>query len=265
MATGTLVREGERVREPVSTLGKVSAASLAGSAVMLLYLMFGIIGVFIPPIAVFAVLGLIFAGVVMTGLRWAPLLSALFGIVLPVANAEGVAFELSRPDNPGFGPTVIILALCAVGVVAGVGSTIQNYRSSSDRRAPRWLAPALVGLTTFCVGVILMAGSVKAGASAGVSPETLASLPALVTKEFQFEQAEIRAKVGETVALRLENRDRAVHSFDIDELGVHAPIFVGEDSLALFRPTKAGTYTFYCAPHYNKATGEGMKGTLIVE
>ncbi|HWQ13566.1 MAG TPA: plastocyanin/azurin family copper-binding protein [Roseiflexaceae bacterium] len=39
----------------------------------------------------------------------------------------------------------------------------------------------------------------------------------------------------------------------------------GQDSLALFVAGQPGTYTFYCAPHYDKATGEGMHGTLIVE
>ena len=39
----------------------------------------------------------------------------------------------------------------------------------------------------------------------------------------------------------------------------------GADSLALFEAAKPGTYSFYCAPHYDKATGKGMQGTLIVE
>jgi plastocyanin len=72
-------------------------------------------------------------------------------------------------------------------------------------------------------------------------------------------------KAGETVALRLENADSEGHSFDIDELGVHALIPSGEASLALFKPTQPGSYTFYCTPHYSKETGQGMKGTLIVE
>ena len=69
------------------------------------------------------------------------------------------------------------------------------------------------------------------------------------------------------VALRLENTDGASHSFDVDELNVHALMPGGKSSLALFKPTKPGTYTFYCGipGHYNKATGEGMHGTLIVE
>jgi hypothetical protein len=55
------------------------------------------------------------------------------------------------------------------------------------------------------------------------------------------------------------------HSFDVDEFGVHAPIPSGQSSPALFKPEAPGTYTFYCAPHYDKATGRGMKGMLIVE
>ena len=98
-----------------------------------------------------------------------------------------------------------------------------------------------------------------------MSPETLASLPALTAANFTFSQPEIRVKVGETVALRLENADSEGHSFDIDEFAVHALMPSGEASLALFKPTQPGSYTFYCTPHYSKETGQGMKGTLIVE
>jgi plastocyanin len=72
-------------------------------------------------------------------------------------------------------------------------------------------------------------------------------------------------RAGELVALRLENADQAPHSFDVDELGVHAPIPVGQSGVAIFRPSAPGTYTFYCAPHFDKASGQGMKGTLIVQ
>jgi plastocyanin len=52
---------------------------------------------------------------------------------------------------------------------------------------------------------------------------------------------------------------------DVDELNVHAPIPAGQSGLALVNPARPGVYTFYCAPHYDKASSEGMKGTLIVE
>ena len=81
-----------------------------------------------------------------------------------------------------------------------------------------------------------------------------------------FDQTELHARVGETVALRLEDGDPSTpHTFTIDELGVDVPINPGQDSLALFRPTQPRTYTFYCAPHYDRATGQGMHGTLVVD
>jgi plastocyanin len=74
-----------------------------------------------------------------------------------------------------------------------------------------------------------------------------------------------RPSLHALLAFRLENADRAGHSFDIDELGGHAPMPAGQSGSALFRPATPGTYTFYCAPHHDKASGQGMKGTLIVE
>jgi cytochrome c oxidase subunit 2 len=126
----------------------------------------------------------------------------------------------------------------------------------------RSFSAALVGLAA---GAILVAAAAGSSENAGVSEAALAGLPALKTANFVFDQAEIRVKAGETVALRLENGDGVRHSFDVDEFGVHTPIPSGQSSLALFKPEAPGTYTFYCAPHYDKATGEGMKGILIVD
>jgi plastocyanin len=96
----------------------------------------------------------------------------------------------------------------------------------------------------------------------GVSPEALAQLPALVSGRNRFNQAELRARVGEIVALRLENSDTAGHYFDIDELNVHVAMPSGKPALALFKPTTPGTYTFYChVPGHREA---GMAGTLVV-
>jgi hypothetical protein len=43
------------------------------------------------------------------------------------------------------------------------------------------------------------------------------------------------------------------------------PIPPSGTGVAIFKPTQAGTYTFYCQPHYDKATGQGMHGTLVVD
>ena len=67
------------------------------------------------------------------------------------------------------------------------------------------------------------------------------------------------------VALRLDNADTSLHYLDIDEFNVHAPMPSGESSVAIFKPMQAGTFTFYCHPHADKAAGTGMVGRLIVE
>ena len=113
-----------------------------------------------------------------------------------------------------------------------------------------------------CIGAILVALIPQQGAAAGVSTETLTGLPALKTSNMKFDQAEIRAKVGETLALRLDNADSIPHSFDIDALNVHAPMPVGKPGLALFKASTAGSYTFYCGMPGHRESG--MVGTLIV-
>jgi uncharacterized cupredoxin-like copper-binding protein len=73
----------------------------------------------------------------------------------------------------------------------------------------------------------------------------------------------MRARVGETVALRLENSDGGAHSFGIDALNIHVPMPAGKPALALFTPITPGTYTFYCGvPSHREAD---MLGTLVVE
>jgi plastocyanin len=252
-------------RAPLAALGKLTVAGLVGLALTLIYLQVAMIGELIPPLAVFTMISLIVAGVVVVGWRWAPLLGALWSVFMIVGNADHMVYSLTHPaEFRGFVFVIFFLAVALIGVGAGIAATAQNYRGG-ERRAPGALPVALALLAGAAVGAILVATVAGSSVSAGVSPAALAGLPALKTANFAFDQAEIRAKVGETVALRLENQDTEGHSFDVDELDVHALIPSGQSSLTLFKPTAPGRYTFYCAPHYDKATGEGMKGTLIVE
>ena len=88
-------------------------------------------------------------------------------------------------------------------------------------------------------------------------------IPPITTPDFKLDQTQLTAKVGETVALRFENTHNAPHSFDVDELNVHVPAAPGQQSLILFKPTKPGAYTFYCAVPGHRELG--MEGTLVVE
>ncbi len=259
----TMIRSSART--PLAALGKLTVAGLIGIGLALIYLQVALIGMVIPPLAVFTGISLVVASVVAVGWRWAPLLGALWSVFIIIGNQAEIAYNLSHPTEVhGFAFTLFMLAVALIGLVAGIGATVQNYRSK-ERRTPRTLAVGLALIIGLCTGAVLAAASAVGGVNAGVSPETLMNLPALKAANFAFDQPEIRVKVGETVALRLENSDSEGHSFDIDAFGVHAALLSGKTSLALFKPTQAGTYTFYCAPHYNKATNQGMHGTLIVE
>lgn len=267
MATATMATPSRFGRKPVAALGKLTIVALIGAALALVYLQVMIIGEMIPPLVVFASLGVIFAGLVAMGYRWTPLLGTLFSVVLFAMNAEPMITALMNPaDFNMFTFMMLTLTALVIGIVAGIAATVQNYRhATNDRTTPRSLKATLIALVAIIAGALLVAAIPQKGVVAGISPETLQALPVLATKNFAFSQKELRVKAGETVALRLTNGDAESHYLDIDELGVDAPILPGKTGLAVFKPTKAGTYTFYCRPHSNKATGEGMIGKLIVE
>jgi plastocyanin len=262
----TMIASNTRTRRPLAALGKLTLAALVGMALAVVFIMIAMGGSIDMMGLAFSALPLIFAGIMLTGWRWTPALGTLIGGLLLAMVAPMVSFILADPGGPMFAPILLIVTLASMAVAAGIGATVQNYRRPvAERRAPRWLAAVLVGLAGLLVGTISVGMVPRASATTGISPEVLAQLPSLSAKNYEFNQKEIHVKAGETVALRLENGDAETHYFDIDEFNVHAPIPAGQNGLALFKPTKPGTYTFYCKPHSDKSTGQGMVGTLIVE
>lgn len=256
-------------RRRLTPLTRWTLAALVGVLPLLAYLQLGLIGGMNPPILIiFGVPALlILALITATRWRWAPLLATLYWSVLIILNIPFLQHDLVHPESFGtFVFSVIVLGLALVGGVAGVIATAQNFRSQAAREVgaetPRWFGAGVVAVIGLVLGASLVA-AIPRGGAAGVSAEVLADLPVVTAAGVRFEQAELRAQVGETVALRLENRDAAGHSFDIDELAVHVAIVPGEPALALFRPDVPGTYTYYCAvPGHREA---GMVGKLIVE
>src|SRR5262245_4751890 len=255
-----------RSRQPLATLGKLTIAALVGIALAVIYVLAAVFGGIDPMGLTFSGLPLIAAGVMLAGWRLTPALGALVGLLLLAMSGPMAPLVLADPGSSTFAPVLIVLVLSAVAVALGISATVQNYRrAAADRHAPRWLAAALVGVAGLLVGAVAISFVPRPDATTGISPQVLAQLPSVTAKNFEFSQTEIHIKVGETVALRLENGDSEGHVFEVDELNVHAPIPAGKQGLALFWPTAPGTYTFYCTPHYSKESGKGMKGTLIVE
>jgi len=260
-------------RQNLSALAKWTVAALVAGTLLLVYMQVFRVRAFMPPIALmFGVPALIFAALVAAVRRpWAPLLGALYWVLFLGANGRYVAYDLAHPESfPNFSFSVVLLMPALLGLAAGVGAAIQNYRAGAAtapdvhrQHIPRWFSLGLTALVALGLGAILVAAIAPAGANAGVSAETLAALPAFTAAHHHFDQAELRARAGETVAIRLENQDAAGHSFDIDEFDLHVSMPPGQPALALFKVSTPGTYTFYCGvPGHREA---GMVGTLIVE
>ncbi len=77
-----------------------------------------------------------------------------------------------------------------------------------------------------------------------------------------FDPAVIRIKDGEYFDIDISNVD-IVHSFDLDELGIHVNLGIGESKVIRVNVLEKGEYEYYCAiPGHREA---GMKGILIVE
>lgn len=263
--TAQVVNSDPQASAAPAPLVRLTIASVIGAALALIYLMVFVSGRLHPPLAAFVVLGLVSAGLAATRIRWAPLFCALFLIAILGMNLMRILAALGNPQEPSFAPVVAIVASVLAGVPAGIATGIQRLRGTAPA-APRWLGTALVGLAGLVVGAVAVAAiPVSGGLSAGVGPEALAALPAVEARDYKFTQDVYRVKVGQTAVLRLENRDNDTHTFTVDDLNLDVKMPARATSLAVFTPTRPGTYTIYCVPHYNKASGQGMKATLVVE
>jgi len=251
-------------KNPLPVLRMIIIGGLVGNVAVNVILQTLIVQALIVPLTIIMVLTLLTAGVCATRWRWAPLLAVLWVVVSVVPGLEPYTYNLTHPTETAlFVNTLLGLVLLLIAVVAGVATTIAERRQTAEVRTPGWLRGFLIGTATFVLGASLVAAIPPPNASAGLSAEMLAQLPALVSRRNTFDRTELRARVGETVALRLENSDTQAHYFDIDVFNVHVPMPAGKSALALFTPTTPGTYTFYC--HIPGHTEAGMAGTLIVE
>jgi plastocyanin len=252
-------------RTPLAALGKLTITALTGIAIMFIYFQAVLIKQIVMPLPILAGVALVLAALIAPGWRWTPVLGAGWSAFMIAGNLAHIRYDLQHPENTHlFAWNLVMLALTIIGVIAGIGATVQNYRHpAADRRTPPWLPWGLTATAALVVGAILVAAIPQAGNATSISPAVLDRLP-VVTLD-AYNGGEIRVKAGELAAFRLENPSTVGHSFDVDALNVHTAMASGSESLTLFTADKPGTYTFYCAPHYDKATGQGMHGTLIVE
>ena len=100
------------------------------------------------------IISLVVAGIAALRLRWVPALGALLCVLQLVEGAIFLGSMLTEPGSAAdFAFAALFFAITLVGLVAGVGATVQNYRAPRSRPfvdppAPRWAYPALLALVT---------------------------------------------------------------------------------------------------------------------
>src|SRR6266536_3518889 len=116
-----------------------------------------------------------------------------------VANALFFVPDLFSSGPNGLNLGHIIPSLVIAGIVA---SRFRWAPALGALYSALMLVDGYMFLTELALGGILSTAIQSGGVAPSVSSEVLAALPVLTAKDHLFDQPEIRARVGETVALR---------------------------------------------------------------
>jgi hypothetical protein len=262
-------------RQPLATLGKLTAAALFGSALAFAMLLLTILlatGAVVLPLLIVAVSLLLVAGIVATGLRWAPLLGAMVGLVTMIGGVftqQYFVYHLTHPAEVG--PFLMSLLICAFAVVAvctGIGATVQNYRDRA-RYAPRWLPTPMAALGGFVLGALLVALLVQATPAAS-STTSVNGVPVVHMGISNFAQSSVTIPKGSKLMLIDDGSYPHILSNGTWENNTHHPatevgapavqnLQVNGNSVEIGPFNTSGTFHIYCTIH------PGMNLAVIVQ
>ncbi len=259
-------------RQPLSAFGKLTIAALLGGAVSS-----GILALAIGypdnmALLIVTTCQLVAAVLVVTGLRWMPLLVVLLsGIFLyQISNQPFVIYHLTNPKGGGFFPFVLdilIIAFVLVTLGASIGATVQNYRQG-ERKAPRWLSSALTGVAGMVIGAIFIAAIGQTSAPTGTTYTN--GVPTVHMSAGNFSQSSVTLPKGSKLLLVDDVAVLHILANGNWENGVPKPekepgaptvnnVQVNSNSVEIGPFAAAGTYHIYCTVH------QGMNLTVIVQ
>src|SRR5215470_1934106 len=98
-------------RQPLAALGILTVLASLGQALALAGLML-VAGLIIPPLLILAVITLVVAGLVATGIRWAPLLGSLYSLgtlISGLVTQQYLPYHLTHPGEVGFFITALLI------------------------------------------------------------------------------------------------------------------------------------------------------------
>lgn len=153
-------------------------------------------------------------------------------------------------------------------------NTTQNQTASSGNKNMMVIG-VIVTVVFFLGGVGFWVMSMNnnpapaPGAMTNASPATDAGTVGaakeftVTAANFSFDPKTINVKVGDKVNITFKNSE-GNHDFVIDELNVKTKTLrAGQEAVAEFTATEAGTYEYYCSVGNHRAMG--MVGQLVVE
>ncbi len=256
-----------RSRLALSALDKLTLLALLGCAIGFAWLDI-LAGGFIVPLVILTVVMLLGAGVVALSRRWTPLAGVMLGAGTLVAGSFQPYFiyHLTHPNElAAFAPSTLTLVCAIAALGAGLAATLQNYRSS-ERRAPRWMAPALTALAGLLIGAILVA----AIPPANVATASTGGEPTVHVEAASFAPNAVRVPLGQKLKIvadssivHILDNGRWKNSTPVPEQEPGAPaihnLMLSGNTVEIGPFTTPGTFHIYCTVHL------GMDLIVLVE
>ncbi len=263
-------------RTRLSALGKLTVAAVLGLP-LLLSTGFVVQGLNVTNL-LFVGIALILAAIitaiiVATRWRWSPLLGALVYGAMLALFIPIMPYALGHPNETYmFALTAVLLALAVVGIGAGIGATVQNYRKGErEPRAPRWLGVSLSGLAGIVVGMLIVSLIVAANPQASAASINPNGEPVVHMAPDHFVQTVVLVPKGAKLLIVNDSSiEHVLQNGNWDTNGTpHAGAEPGAPTLRNVDITGgsreigpfaiAGVYHLYCTLH------QGMNLTIVVQ
>jgi len=211
--------------------------------------------------------------IVATRWRWSPLLGALLYVVMLALFIPIMPYALSHPNETYlFALNVVFLALAVVGIGAGIGATVQNYRKGErELRAPRWLGVSLSGLAGLVAGMLIVSLIIAANPQASAASTNPNGEPVAHMAADHFVQNVVLVPKGSKLLIVDDGSiEHVLQNGRWDTNGTpHAGAEPGAPTLGNVDITGgsrevgpfaiAGVYHIYCTLH------QGMNLTIVVQ
>jgi len=263
-------------RTRLSTLSKLTVAAVIGLP-LLLSTDFFQHGVNVANL-LFTGIGLLLAAIVSgimvaTRWRWSPLLGAVLYFLVLAGSIYILPYALSHPNETYlFAFNVVGLALTVVGMGAGIGATVQNYRNGNgERHAPSFLGGAVSGLAGIAVGMIIVSLIVAANPQASAASANPNGEPVVYLASDHFAQNVVLVPKGSKLLIVDDGSiEHVLQNGMWDTNGTaHAAVEPGAPTIRNVDITGgsreigpfpvAGVYHLYCTLH------QGMNLTIVVQ